>query len=98
MSLLPSPRPGARLLARCSTRLGPVPGPSPGFMSVPSQGYVAKIWVAVEELNHFKLYRNMGVYKYVYIYIRRPLPGRRPEAPFMYAHRSALRGRCRFCR
>ena len=27
--------------------------------------------------------------------IRRPLPGRRPEAPFMYAHRSALRGRCR---
>ena len=32
------------------------------------------------------------------IYIRRPLPGRRPEAPFMYAHRSALRGRCRFCR
>ena len=50
---------------------------------------------------------NIYIYTHIYIsciilyilpIIRRPLPGRRPEAPFMYAHRSALRGRCRFCR
>ena len=46
---------------------------------------------------HTYIYICIHIYIYV-MYIRRPLPGRRPEAPFMYAHRSALRGRCRFCR